>query len=132
MERWKSREVEKILDKVPKEFSSAVSEPAFDMDNISFCFWRTSDDTSWSSGFLEIGDSDGSEFLLKCLINSEPSAYQNFAEEYYEEDIPLSLIRHIYDHKPLTQEIINTLNPKVQLTKIQNELLEIGYLSGSV
>jgi len=124
LEKWK-----KILDKVPQEFSSAVSEPAFDIDSISFCFWRTNDDASWCCGLFEIdeaGDSDGSEFLLECL-NGDPSVYQDFAGEYYEEDIPLSSIRHVYEHAPLTQEIIDLLNPEVQLAEIQEELLEIGY-----
>ena len=124
LEKWK-----KILDKVPNKFSSAVTEPAFDMDSISFCFWRTNDDTSWHCDLLETDeaeDPDGSEFLLECL-NGDPSVYQDFAEEYYENDIPLSPIRHIYSHAPITQDIIDLLNSEVKLKVIQDELLEIGY-----
>ena len=124
LETWK-----KVLDQVPKEFSSAVTEPAFDMESISFCFWRTYDDASWQCGSLETDetdDPDGSEFLLECL-NGDPAVYQEFAEEYYEEEIPLLPICHIYNHKPLTQEIIDLLNPEVKMAEIHAELLEIGY-----
>lgn len=124
LEKWKI-----ILDKVPSEFSNAVSEPAFDMESISFCFWRSNKDVSWHCDLIETNESedpDGSEFLLECL-NDDPSHYQKFAEEYYEEDIPLSPISHVCSHAPITQDIIELLNPEVKLGEIKDELLEIGY-----
>jgi hypothetical protein len=124
LEKWK-----KILEKVPGEFTNAISEPAFDMDCISFSFWRTNSDESWHCAFFEsaeMEDPDGSEFLLECL-NGDPGVYQDFAEEYYEEDIPLSPIRYVYRHELITQEIIDLLNPEVKLADIQEELLKIGY-----
>ncbi len=124
LEKWK-----KILDKVPNVFSSAITEPAFDMKSISFCFWRNNDDASWHCDSFDTDDdedSDGSGFLLECL-NGEPSVYQVFAEEYYEKDIPLSPIKHIYNHSLITQEIIDLLNSDVKLEAIQEQLMEIGY-----
>jgi len=124
LEKWKE-----VINKVPNEFSSATSEPAFDMDGISFCFWRAISDETWTCGSIdsvETDDPDGSEFLLECL-DGEPSTYQKFVEEYYEEEIPLSPIEHIYDHMPLTQELVNMLNPDVILSDIRAELIEIGY-----
>lgn len=130
LEKWKE-----ILEKVPNIFSSAVSEPAFDMDSISFCFWRANDDVSWhcdSPETDEAEDPDGSAFVLEC-VNGNPSIYQDFVGEYYEEDIPLSPIRHIYSHAVITQDIIDLLNPEVKLEFIQDGLLEIGYpLKGEV
>jgi hypothetical protein len=129
---WHKGQVEgwKIaLSKVPAEFSSALSEPAFDMNNISFCFWRLYAQTKWSLTTLkttETDDPDGSLFLLGCL-NGEPKAYQDFAEDYYEVDIPLSAIRYVYHHLPLTQAIIEQLNPEVELGEIYDDLLDIGY-----
>jgi hypothetical protein len=65
LEKW-----QKVLNKVPGLFSTAVFEPAFEMDCISFCFWRSYADESWYRGGVETvekGDSDGSAFLLVCI-----------------------------------------------------------------
>jgi hypothetical protein len=118
-----------VLKKVPNEFSNAASQPAFEMDSISFCFWRTYSDDAWQLGAIKTlatEDPDGSEFLLQCL-NADPIYYQMFTKEYFQTNIPLLPIRHVYSHAPITQEIINLLNPEVTLAEIENELLKIGY-----
>lgn len=120
-----------LLDGVPSKFDGAIAEPAFSMDDISFCFWRINSDSKWEHGPVEFhntDDPDGSEFLLECL-DGNPSTYQDFAEEYYEEDIPLAPIRHIYDHQPITDEVLEMLNPEVSFEDIKDELHKIGYPS---
>lgn len=120
LERWRKR-----LENVPTQFC----EPAFDMDSISFCFWRTYKDDAWQQAVLKTlgaGDLDGSEFLLGCF-DYDPMRYQNFAKEYYEAQIQCLPIQHIYSHAPITQEIIDLLNPEVKLAEIEEELLKIGY-----
>jgi hypothetical protein len=124
LKNWQS-----VLKMVPTEFSKSVSEPAFDMDSISFCFWRLHTQTTWSLVTLtttETDDPDGSLFLLGCL-NGDPNSYQDFAEDYYEIDIPLSAIRYVYNHLPLNQAIIDLLNPEVELSEIYDDLVDIGY-----
>ncbi|NQZ10065.1 MAG: hypothetical protein HRT35_23180 [Algicola sp.] len=125
--RWKT-----ALKTVPNEFSSALGEPAFDMDSISFCYWRTTTDKLWQCTSIEMpepGDPDGAQFLLE-ILDSKPGTYQSFVEKYYEQDIPLSPIKDVYCHTPMTQDIINLLNPEVKLADIQTQLLEIGYPVG--
>ncbi len=124
--QWK-----RILKKVPSEFSSAFSDSRlkFTMMSRSFCFWRFYDNGSWICNVPDTDrtrDPDGSEFLLR-LLDPDPRCYQVFAKEYYEEDIPLSPICHIYGHAPLTQEVIDLLNKEVKLDAIEDELLRIGY-----
>lgn len=125
--KWKT-----VLEKVPSEFAAAVGEPAFDMGSISFCFWCHQGDKSWHSSSITADgadkweDPDGSLFLLECL-NGDPNVYQKFVEEYYEEDISMASIRQVYSHTPLTQNMIDLINPQVLLKDIEDELLAIGY-----
>ncbi|MGO4893740.1 hypothetical protein [Flavobacterium sp. W21_SRS_FM6] len=117
------------LNKVPAEFAHAVSEPAFDIDNISFCFWRLVGETSWSKASFattETDDPDGSLFLLNCLVG-DPRNYQEFAEDYFETDVPLAIIQHVYQQLPLTHRVIQQLNPELALADFYDELVDIGY-----
>ena len=132
MSSWKTDEQKPwpgILDSVPEEFSEAKSEPAFSMDSISFCIWRLYSDNSWSHGpvtFPDATDPDGSQFLLECLDRS-PNSYKKYAEEYFEIDVPITIIEHVYNHLPITNEIVSTLNSDISLSDIKEDLIEVGY-----
>ncbi|TDF41521.1 hypothetical protein EYS14_01295 [Alteromonadaceae bacterium M269] len=118
-----------IYQGVPTQLSAALKEPAFAIENVSFAFWRLREDPSWSRSDFplpESEDPDGSEYLLE-ILNGKPSTYQDFAEEYYEEDIPLAPIRDIYAHAPITTKTIEYLNPCITIEDIAEELVEIGY-----
>lgn len=134
MSSWSTKEQKpwpNIYQRVPPELSEALKEPAFSIEDVSFCFSRLYSEKSWNIGnieFPESDDPDGSEYLLEVL-SGNPSSYQNFADEYYEKNIPLEPIRHIYAHKPLTDEIFEYLNSEVTLQSIEKEIAEIGYPS---
>lgn len=118
-----------LLEGVPEEFSSALSEPAFSMDDITFSFWRRYSDQAWSHGsseFPEGDDPDGSESLL-ALLDGNPATYREFAEEYYEIKIPLNPIQHIYKHLPLTADLVSSLNADLSLQDLAEDLREIDY-----
>jgi hypothetical protein len=118
-----------VLDSVPNEFMAAKNESAFSMENISFCFWRLYTDQSWSIGDISFPaeeDPDGSELLLQCL-DRNPDTYREFAEEYFEIDVSISVIDYIYKHLPITEDIISELNSELSLSDISEELDEIGY-----
>lgn len=81
----------KIYSGVPEVFMAALSEPAFSIENVSFCYWREFGDESWSRGDFLLPaseDPDGSRYLF-AILDGKPSTYQDFAEEYYEQDIPV-------------------------------------------
>lgn len=118
-----------LLEGVPSEFSSGVNEPAFSMENTTFCIWRRYGDESWAHGpidFPEGEDPDGSAFLLE-MLDGDPESYRLFAEEYYEAEIPVESIRQVYDHQPLTDEIVASLNPDISLDELVQDLAVIGY-----
>ena len=122
-----------VLDGVPDDFSSALGEPAFSMDEVSFCIWRRNTDSSWSHGSIDFpksDDPDGSAVLLACL-DGNPAGYRQYAEEYYEATIPLDAVRHVYEHLPLTTDVIESLNADQTMDDIAEEIDEIGYPSTS-
>jgi len=118
-----------MLDSVPDAFKDFLSEPAFSIEDTTFCIWRKYTDSSWQVGridYLEGDDPDGSEGLL-FILDGQPSTYKEFAEEYYERGIDLSAVEHIYQHKALTSEIVNALNADVSLGELKSDIEEIGY-----
>lgn len=118
-----------ILDKVPDEFASGLNEPAFSMDEVTFCIWKQYSDKKWQIGpidFPEGDDPDGSEYLMS-IMDGNPETYREFAEDYYEESIPLKSIRQIYDFEPLTKKLVNSLNEAVSLKELSDDIAEIGY-----
>lgn len=118
-----------MLDSVPDEFSSGLNEPAFSMDDVTFCIWRRYTDSSWSLGeieFPDVQDPDGSAYLL-AILDGDPATYCQFAEDYFESTIPVESVRHVYNHLPLTNDLVLSLNPDATLKQIANDLTEIGY-----
>jgi hypothetical protein len=119
-----------VLDSVPDEFYNFLLEPAFSMDATTFCTWCRYSDSSWQVGYTTYpegeDDPDGSEYLLEILFG-DSSIYQKFATEYYNKEIPLTAINHIYNHKILTDKIISEFNSEISTVELQNDIIEIGY-----
>lgn len=124
---------EGITDTIPDEFRGFIfSEP---IRGTTFCIWRRTSDESWNIGNIQFPNNeygDGSEDLLYILDNN-PSTYQKWATEYYDEqfdtyELPLDLVKHIYDLKPLTKEIALILNPNIDdFDQLKIDLNQIGY-----
>ncbi|HEY9886243.1 MAG TPA: hypothetical protein V6C96_03175, partial [Vampirovibrionales bacterium] len=73
-------------------------------------------------------DPDGSIQLLE-LFDKKPQSYQKFANDYYQEELPLESIQLIYEHKPLNKDIVKSINPEVEFDELLDDLKEIGYPS---
>lgn len=131
MSRYRSQPPEiwaSILDGVPDDFSSVVNEPAFSMNDITFCIWRRHGDDSWSHGSIDFPDGDdpdGSEYLLE-ILDGDAKRCQQLAEEYYESTILRDAVRHVYSHLTLTDNIVTSLNPDATVRELAEDLTEIG------
>lgn len=145
-----------VLEKVPNEFQDFLSEPAFSIEATTFCIWRKYSDSSWQVGdivypeeldpqtieairalqqtsdvvYPTLNDPDGSEELLS-ILDGNYSSYQKFATQYFGKEIASSVVQYIYEHKPLTDEIIVQLNAEVSKKKLQDDIEEIGYPSSN-
>ncbi|HWY24564.1 MAG TPA: hypothetical protein VNX47_06575 [Nevskia sp.] len=124
---------EEIQRVVPPSFSSFLHEPAFSIDHASFCYWRGVSESAWSRVAhpdpVFANTEDGSETFLALLV-TPPLFYQEFALDYYERELPLAAIEHIYANAPLSQELIRTLNPDLGLNDALESASEIAYPDG--
>jgi hypothetical protein len=121
-----------VLDHVPEALAQFASEPAFSMEETTFCIWRLRRDPQWHIGPIPFpegeNDPDGSGRLLS-ILDGQPATYQQWAEEYYERPVSLAAVQHVYAHKMLTQEVIHTLNPETSLSDLAEDIAEISYPS---
>ncbi|MFT5645390.1 MAG: hypothetical protein ACI976_000060 [Aureispira sp.] len=125
------RDKDFITKDLPKEFQAFIfGEPVASIGT-TFCIWNLESDTKWISNKKELKDKnlyDGSEELLE-LFDGKPETFHQWAEDYYElENLPLALVKQIYDHAPITAEIVHQLNPALDdLEQLKKDLEEIGY-----
>lgn len=115
----------KIRAQVPGEFSEFLNEPAFSMHDATFCFWRKADDSVWGKVEGSLIE-DGSDELLASLV-AGPDGYVAWAEDYFEVPVSRQAVCAVFEHAPLTDEIIHTLNPDAELAFVYGEAAEIGY-----
>ena len=107
-----------------------MQEPAFNIDETTFCLWRRPGDRDWQIGPVafppDAPDPDGSEFLLSPL-DGRPATYWTWAADYYETEIDLAAVEHVFQHRPLTTEIVERLNPNITLKVLTADIEEIAY-----
>ena len=129
-----------LLDTVPGEFASCLREPAFSIEDTTFCIWRWYGDTSWRRGEIEFPpspDPDGSEYLLSPL-DGRPETYRERAVWYFNKPfLTVEMVRHVYEHRPLSDELVAALTPDVVLedddnphlgvADLEDDIAEIGY-----
>ena len=123
-----------VLDSVPDCFSDGLDEPAFSMEDTTFCIWRRYRDRKWHRGDIKFpkgNDSDGSRELLSPL-DGNPRTYLKWAHDYFdladaEHCLYIEHVRHVYAHKPLTAALVEEINPEVTLKALAADIAEIGY-----
>ena len=124
-----------VVDDLPNAFHEFIFGEPVRSIGTTFCFWRKPNDTSWTCGDIEFPDhpyKDGSVDLLQ-LLDGNPETYRDWAEMYYEEefeerDLDLELVKHVYDGKLLTKELVLRINPDLDdLDQLWKDLNEVGY-----
>lgn len=115
-----------VFANLPEQFhKNARDQPAFDSANTSYCIWCTTDGKQWSSGVVDEQDDGSSEHL--SVLDGDPQRYVDFAREYYEVDLDIEDVRAVYNHEPLTNDLIARLNPETSLEVLTEDLAQIGY-----
>ena len=118
-----------IQAQVPADFSSFLNEPAFSMQQATFCYWRKTGDSSWSK--VDGGpDDDGADQMLS-LVTSGPSGYKGWAEDYFEVPVALDAVTALFAHAPLSDSLILALNPDADTDFTYGQAQEIGYPRGA-
>nr|WP_026314134.1 hypothetical protein [Actinomadura flavalba] len=124
-----------VLDSVPEVFRPCVEEPAFgDEDGVpvvTACLWRETGDAGWRVGEIAYppgaGDPDGSATLFGLLVDPSPEVFQRFAEDYYEVPVDLEGVRHLHALRPLTPEVVSSLNAEAVLASLAEDLAATRY-----
>lgn len=121
-----------LVDTLPEVFRPLLAEPAFCDDDVhvaTVVFWREDSDTAWRAGPVEIpeGDGDGTGFLFRVLAAGTPEAYVDFAQGYYQRDVDLEAVRHVFALRPLTEAVVKTLNPQAEPSAVVETAEGAGY-----
>ncbi|OAI16623.1 hypothetical protein A1359_07200 [Methylomonas lenta] len=119
-----------VLEEVPPQFENSLKEPAFHMEDTTFCIWSLASDSAWSRGSIEFpaneDDPDGSLWMLSAL-DGNPTTYQLFAKEYFELDVGLDAITRVFAQEPLSVELLQAFPSSRNLQDVIADAEEIGY-----
>jgi hypothetical protein len=125
-----------LLNNVPEVFGGCVNEPAFSTPDgvleATVCMWRQNGDDRWRSGDVALPDGDdpdGADWLFETLLDPTGAAYRDFAEDYYETAVNGDAVAEVFALRPLTDDLLQRLNPAVILSDLAEDLAEIGYPS---
>lgn len=67
---------------------------------------------------------------FSSFLTEPATSYQEFAKWYHELNIPADAIESIYNHTPLSERLVSSLNPEVSLAQAKEDAAEIGYPVG--
>jgi hypothetical protein len=127
-----------VVEDVPDAFREFISTEPVKSTGVTFCIWRGYGENQWQIGDIAFPDDqygDGSQDLL-LMLNGIPSTYRKWAVEYYEDQfehelrkLPLRLVEYVYQHRPITVDFVQQLNPHLEdWAHLISQLEEIGYL----
>ena len=96
---------------------------------VSFCYWYDPRSGQWNDGVATAGfgehlSRDTSDLVL---LNGDRLEFCNFVEELYECEISRESVDLVFEHVPLTQQLVSELNAATLLTSIEREVRLIGY-----
>jgi hypothetical protein len=117
-----------MLSGVPDVFhESFLKEPAFLMEETSFLYWRLNTGKEWQTSVDDLAEGDNGAQELLRILDGNPETYWQWAESYYQRTIPLEAVAAVHSGKPLTDQLIQALNPSLKMIDLKDDLDEIGY-----
>jgi hypothetical protein len=127
-----------LLDGIPAVFRRQLEEPAFGDEGrfiATAVLWRLADDDRWHAGQgitfpalrgpYDTGP-DGTG-MLQILLEDITDRYVEFAREYYEIEIERTAVEPLVARQPLTDTLVQALNPDLTVAEIRDDIDSIGY-----
>ncbi|MEN3615622.1 hypothetical protein AAH979_39770 [Plantactinospora sp. ZYX-F-223] len=129
-----------LLDGIPAVLRPQMEEPAFCDESGQFLatavLWRLVGDDRWHAGegitfpalrgrYDGIGP-DGSG-MLEILLDDIVDRFVEFAGDYYEIEVDRAAVEHVVAHRPLTDPVIQALNPQLAVADLREDIAAIGY-----
>ena len=112
--------LDEIKNKIPNNYNSFITEPAFSMDTAT-CLWLLQD-SEWQKHGLQVKHL----INLDDIISWSAEDYHTFAVEYYEMEIDIKNIENLFSNL-FTEELALELNPEIDILELRKEISEIGY-----
>ena len=116
-------EVEKpdeILSRIPRVFGSFKKESAFNLEQITFCFWFEKNSKCW----ISVPEDIQQPMLLNFIIGNY-SYYHEWAESYYEKSIDKKLLQKIFRTLNFDNDDIASLNPDITIDDLAEDFVDI-------
>ena len=116
-----------VLDGIPDDLGAFTGEPAFTMNQTTFCLWNV--DGTWRRSPSLSADQvahDGSGGFLALLVG-DAGDYAEFARDYFEKDVAKATVARFFLGEPLTPELVAALGPSVSYADLATDIDEIGY-----
>ncbi|WP_240639209.1 hypothetical protein [Micromonospora ureilytica] len=129
-----------LLDGLPMELRPQIEEPAFCDEARQFIatavIWRLADDDRWHAGdgiafpplrgpYDDTGP-DGSA-MLEILLDDIVDRFVEFASDYYEIEADRAAVEHVVANRPLTDSVLQVLNPQLTVAELRQDIATIGY-----
>jgi hypothetical protein len=114
---------EGIYDNIPSNLLELLKDVSIQMDDATFCIWHEASDRNWKTGNISFDkdEDDGSGFLFGTILDSAEK-FKDWADDYFEMDVPLTIVDKIYKGKVISDEMILILNKDCNLGKVKEEL----------
>jgi len=117
-----------MFDGMPAEFQQFLTEPAFSINDTTYCFWRRHRDPAWSCGSAKYdSNSDGGASEQLTILQGDPNYYARWAREYFEQPVEESAVRQVYENQRLSESLAKSLNPDIDFELLRRDIEEIAY-----
>ncbi|HZK79784.1 MAG TPA: hypothetical protein VFC46_01930 [Humisphaera sp.] len=117
-----------MFDGIPPAFERFLTEPAFSIDETTFCFWREFRDQTWNCGTPRYPDeSDGGAAEFLAILQGDANSYARWASDYFERSIDASAVRRVFRHERLSAELVQSINSQISVERLRPDIEEIGY-----
>lgn len=125
-EAFNGSSVEGVLDGLPADLADFRNEPAFSMENTTFCLWNVGSGWQRSETVAEnMIARDGSAAMLALLVGT-PADYVAYARDHFEIAVLEPVVARFFALDPLTDELAASLRSNANLAEIE-DLDQIGY-----
>lgn len=121
---------EKLSEQLPAAFHEFMFGEPVHSAGTTFCVWKNGEE-QWATDIVPVSD-DHSEELLSAL-DGEPATYVKWATDYFKgsykaSGIPMDIVSRIFDHEPLTKELVLSVVDELEdWEQLVEDLIEISY-----
>lgn len=123
-DEWNEDFYEQVYKNAPSEFLELVGNED-GRNETTFCMWCVDDTEKWYQNEALYDDDDGGKEYLLGYIRKNAKEWCEWAEDYYEQELNMDIVKKVYNGFSIDDEIISKLN---ETRDIKEALQEINDL----